>query len=467
MDDAPPAKKQKVDKSRSRETSKQAKGKQPATPAQTVSQFRDSNEDDFKFIRKPKKSQKQPAPPQAIPEDVEPPTKHHDPPKRKGARTNPSSDGPEKSAQTSKASATTRRSKRLSGEDAQSPSLEPVSRGDDARRGRLKERPPDSHDASGTSSAPQDEDTRLRIERKRRDTKIALPFADTPVIQRNREMRQISAENRRRSSSTMRGRRASSLIDSGTSNAAVPHHNVAVGEFYKHISNDIPEPRRMKQLLTWCGSRALIERPGEPSKGDVNARLAAKTIQDEMLTDFTNKSESSDWFSREEEVRAAALVKKPHPRNVQNASQLQELEAEVQRLEQEKVQWTGLFTRLASSLNAIRAATEQGQPAGLTHLENPQQTFAQSLNDKDSSTVVKTRTRLKQASTALEFKVDSFADGVHKLTMLDEVVREVAEGAMSEASGALQQKQEAESQGQGASKPSAGDLLRALSRTGR
>lgn len=48
-------------------------------------------------------------------------------------------------------------------------------------------------------------------------TKIALPFADTPIIRRNKEMRKGSGEARR-SSLSNRGRRASSLIDSGTSN---------------------------------------------------------------------------------------------------------------------------------------------------------------------------------------------------------------------------------------------------------
>ena len=47
-------------------------------------------------------------------------------------------------------------------------------------------------------------------------TKIALPFADTPVIRRNKEMRKTNAA--RRSSLGMRGRRASSLIDTGKSN---------------------------------------------------------------------------------------------------------------------------------------------------------------------------------------------------------------------------------------------------------
>ena len=52
-------------------------------------------------------------------------------------------------------------------------------------------------------------------------TKIALPFADTPIIRRNQEMRR-GGDGQRRSSLGMRGRRASSLIDSGKSNGRAP-----------------------------------------------------------------------------------------------------------------------------------------------------------------------------------------------------------------------------------------------------
>ena len=48
-------------------------------------------------------------------------------------------------------------------------------------------------------------------------TKIALPFADTPIIRRNKEMRRDANSGSRRSSLGMRGRRASSLIDTGKS----------------------------------------------------------------------------------------------------------------------------------------------------------------------------------------------------------------------------------------------------------
>ena len=56
------------------------------------------------------------------------------------------------------------------------------------------------------------------------DTKITLPMADTPVMQRNKDMRTAakSEKGNRRSSLGMRGRRASSLIDSGASNGEFP-----------------------------------------------------------------------------------------------------------------------------------------------------------------------------------------------------------------------------------------------------
>ena len=176
-----------------------------------------------------------------------------------------------------------RRSARLSGEKAGGAHHE-----SNTQRGRSL-----TKDVTLSPAPSQRPENGIRVEKKRRTTKIALPFADTPVIARNKEMRKASSESRRRSSSTLRGRRASSLIDSGTSNGellivskqlrhrliqtvtAVPHSEVKTSEFYKHIGQELPEPRRMKQLLTWCGARALSDRP-TGTTGDTNAVLAGK-----------------------------------------------------------------------------------------------------------------------------------------------------------------------------------------------
>jgi hypothetical protein len=58
-----------------------------------------------------------------------------------------------------------------------------------------------------------------------------------------------------------------------TKGLALPHDEVNNSEFYKHIETGLPEPRRMKQLLTWCGARALGEKPSFASE-DGHAKLA-------------------------------------------------------------------------------------------------------------------------------------------------------------------------------------------------
>lgn len=101
------------------------------------------------------------------------------------------------------------------------------------------------------------------LEKDPNATKITLPFSDTPINNRNKEFRKKGGDGSgggRRSSMSMRGRRASSLIESGHS--AIPHREVNTSEFFKHIEAEgLSEPRRMKQLLTWCAERALSEKP--------------------------------------------------------------------------------------------------------------------------------------------------------------------------------------------------------------
>lgn len=58
--------------------------------------------------------------------------------------------------------------------------------------------------------------------------------------------------------------------------AALPHREVGTADFYKHIADDgIPEPRKMRQLLIWCATRAIGEKPsGGSNSDDQSARLA-------------------------------------------------------------------------------------------------------------------------------------------------------------------------------------------------
>lgn len=188
-----------------------------------------------------------------------------------------------------------------------------------------------------------EESSRSRVDASKHSTVISLPFSDTPIINRNKELRK-KGNATRRSSLGMRGRRASSLIENGHS--AIPHREVESSEFYKHIeAGGLSEPRRMKQLLTWTGERALGDKPshGDPDSAAhlagvcyhllymiVTLITAARVIKESLLRDFGSKSEFSDWFSREESV-PTKIIKKPNPRNVDIEENLARLEARIKR----------------------------------------------------------------------------------------------------------------------------------------
>ena len=54
-------------------------------------------------------------------------------------------------------------------------------------------------------------------------------------------------------------------------------------------------------------------------------------IQEELVKDFGNNSQLSDWFSREELETPAVVVRKANPKNVQNAEKIKDLEDHIQR----------------------------------------------------------------------------------------------------------------------------------------
>lgn len=76
---------------------------------------------------------------------------------------------------------------------------------------------------------------------------------------------------------------------------------------------------------------------GTRNTGEVLTVVAARVIQEELLKDFANVSELSDWFGREDKEPPAVVVKKPNPRNIQNAEKIKELEEQIQRY---VCQWT-------------------------------------------------------------------------------------------------------------------------------
>ncbi|KAL9098265.1 MAG: hypothetical protein Q9163_006049 [Psora crenata] len=267
-------------------------------------------------------------------------------------------------------------------------------------------------------------------------TTIALPFADTPIIRRNQEMRRGAASGSRRSSLGMRGRRASSLIDTGKSNA-LPHDEVESVEFYKHIESEgLSEPRRMRQLLTWCGTRALDDKPTFGTE-DGNAVLAAREIQSQLLKDFSTKSDLSDWFGRNEGPPPPSPPK-ANPKNIANQAKIQELEQELARLQTERHAWDALLRAPTTSIDRnpdMSIIDASILPSGSQAILSNLTSSAEQPSLTDATTA-----RLRELTSDLEFSIDSLAANVHTLRSYTDVAGHLADEALATCAKVLEER---------------------------
>ncbi|KAL8878988.1 MAG: hypothetical protein Q9198_003316, partial [Flavoplaca austrocitrina] len=477
----------------------------------------DEDFDGFKFTRtRAKKAKAEPAPQiQPIEEDNHEDTSKAAPVKRTRNRTS----GSPKSTVTEKADKPEprRRSPRNSGdkEDLAAEGEPPIP----TLEVKKKRRPKDDgsqetrkssrkHDQA-VSTQPQDSTATAEpprpqpLDKPLEPIKVSLPFADTPIIRRNQEMRRGVENGSRRSSLGQRGRRASSLIDSGKSDGknfeggiitiadrlvALPHEEVDSTEFYKHIESSLTEPRRMKQLLTWCGTRALGEKPSSTQK-DFHARQAAREIQQLLLKDFSTKSEMSDWFNRKE-TTPPPQQPKPNPKNISNEKRIQELEQELAKLQNERQTWETLLRPPTSNALALSPLSTTPDPntistellddpsqasalsSLLRPLENPQDASSTptetSIPYADLQSLTLTRLLNITGNNNLEFTIDTFANNIHTLNSYQQATHRVAAEVLAISAEALEEREKEgrrrDADGGEVEEVGVRDVLRGLSR---
>lgn len=202
----------------------------------------DENDDGFQFSRRTtrKTTKAQAAPLQeSIPEDkVAKPTRRRDvlrsspepvPVKATARRKKPTATVDPESSDTQNRRRSARISSDTNGLEIRPKSVEPLQ---PKRTGRKAPSEPQKKKQKQVTPAPEEQAAHAFAgaqtpnqheadpakERDPNAKRIMLPFADTPVITRNKEMRKGNKDGHRRSSTGLRGRRASSLIDSGMSN---------------------------------------------------------------------------------------------------------------------------------------------------------------------------------------------------------------------------------------------------------
>ncbi|BFZ58084.1 hypothetical protein PYCC9005_005142 [Savitreella phatthalungensis] len=279
------------------------------------------------------------------------------------------------------------------------------------------------------------------------DSFVALPLSDTPIIRKNQQLRRDMAAGgsaqqetgKRRSSLGMRGRRASSM---GNGLASQPHADVPAGEFYKHISVDLPDPVRMKQLLTWCAQRVIDENKarktddtgagtgagGKAAAGDkIQVAAIARLIEEEVLKDLLDNKITTSWYQRpdDQQQQQQLVEKKPHPKNTANAEKLEELRQKLAALKDEEAVWERLLKEHTSEIPEEPVALEAPSAASI-----PAERFAKSTTNQVQTSSIE--------DIDLDLLPAGEAEFMHQLSLRrwQEGVNAVASGDMSGGSGA-------------------------------
>ncbi|KAJ2181889.1 hypothetical protein GGF45_001245 [Coemansia sp. RSA 551] len=167
-------------------------------------------------------------------------------------------------------------------------------------------------------------------------TKHSTPRRRTTQLRRNPRK-----SMRRRSTFSMRGKRASSI---GGGFKAIPHDSVSTQDFYRHISPELPEPVRLRQLLAWC-ARRTAHAPEWPTELPEHVQKLLSDVYKEAADDVHSALErgeiATSWYHRPAEVEKteAQVEVRAHPENVANAEARDTLVARIARLQQENDAW--------------------------------------------------------------------------------------------------------------------------------
>lgn len=251
---------------------------------------------------------------------------------------------------------------------------------------------------------------------------ISLPISDTPIIRRNQKLRKENENGIRRSSLGNRGKRVSSI---GNGFSAVPHDKVPTNEFYKHLDSDLPDPHKMRQLLTWVAKRVFdedknkhIKRKNKLPTEEITALNIAKVIKEELVKDLSDGKINISWWNRPDEddeddtnndgnKLEKTLV--PNEKNVKNAKVLNELKEKLEILKKDSSNWEKYINK---KIDIPTASNDLDSIPTMTNDELYKKIIDSSTISEISSIENST---FNDLNNNLEKSLDNFNDFIHTL----------------------------------------------------
>ncbi|KAI8318987.1 hypothetical protein GQ54DRAFT_306626 [Martensiomyces pterosporus] len=298
--------------------------------------------------------------------------------------------------------------------------------------------------------------TRRKSTAARRQTRGEQDSSSGGGRSAGRARKSTMGAGRRRSTFSMRGKRASSI---GGGFKALPHDSVSAGDFYRHISPELPEPIRLRQLLAWCARRTPV--PGD-WPGDLPPQVvkilgdALREAVDDIHSAFEKGVIATSWYHRpvdsEKAEDAAGGELQKHPENVANAEAKEKLLARIAKLRAENEAWVRelkrastehakAVDRLPKSIHNLPAPKEgSGVDVAIEPIARSQSSFDWSLLGEGSEAlqyvnesnmeviggqVEEAESQIDQATREVEIQLDAFHLDMHRSNEAHEEAKRV------------------------------------------
>ncbi|KAJ1658550.1 hypothetical protein IWQ61_002227 [Dispira simplex] len=204
----------------------------------------------------------------------------------------------------------------------------------------------------------QDQDRQSRY----RDTTVPVKEGGNETPSRHAKRRFIR-NVRRRSSFKTPGKRASSLFGQVTK---LPLCKMESGDFYRHISDEMSEPLRMRQLLYWCICKSSFRPPKNNPHEPILTEIM-KTVLKKVRQAVQNGDVGTSWYIRPAEFSSTEFPDdvfdtddsaRPHPENILNHRAKEKWQKSLTQLQEEMESWSQQIQKMKVMRASLSQTTE-------------------------------------------------------------------------------------------------------------
>ncbi|KAJ1657974.1 hypothetical protein IWQ61_002702 [Dispira simplex] len=204
----------------------------------------------------------------------------------------------------------------------------------------------------------QDQDRQSRYQ----DTTVPVKEGGNETPPRHAKRRSIR-NVRRRSSFKTPGKRASSLFGQVTK---LPLCKIESGDFYRHISDEMSEPLRMRQLLYWCICKSSFRPPKNNPHEPILTEIM-KTVLKKVRQAVQNGDVGTSWYIRPAEFSSTEFPDdvfdtddsaKPHPENILNHRAKEKWQKSLTQLQEEMESWNQQIQKMKVMRASLSQSTE-------------------------------------------------------------------------------------------------------------